>query len=135
MAMALKILQACPGNCVFTNLDARGNPQAMPVAGTRHPENPFNKRYGVTPGVPACRCHCFVVVQRTDKKTGAVISETAHPADRNDKDAVSEGMMEKLRKENPESSFDIAAKCLKTIDGRPLNVKGEPVWEKATKGG
>lgn len=132
MPIVLQILQACPGNCVFSNVVA-GRPVAVPVAGTKDPANPFNKRYGAKPGVPACRCSCFVVVQRTDRKTGKVISETAHPGDSNDKDAVSEGMIDKLRKENPESRFDFDAVCLKTVGGIPVNVKGEPVWTKAPK--
>jgi hypothetical protein len=130
--MALHILQACPGNCVFSNVVA-GRPVAVPVAGTRDPRNDFNRRYGAKPGVPACNCACFVVVQRTDRKTGNVISETAHPGDSNHTDAVSVGMIDKLRRENPESRFDFDAVCLKTVGGIPVDVNGDPVWTVTAK--
>jgi hypothetical protein len=130
--MVLKILQGCPGNCVFSNVVA-GRPVAVPVAGTKDPANPFNKRYGAKPGVPPCNCECFVVVQRTDRKTGGVISETAHSGDGNDTDALSDGMIGKLRRENPESRFDFEAKCLKTVGGIPVDVNGKPTWTKAPK--
>ena len=73
-------------------------------------------------------CNCFLVVERTDKKTGKTISESADPADGDDPKAFTKGAFEKLGKEHPESKYTLVPACLTTNEkGVPLNAKGEPI--------